>query len=263
MSHDADLMTGLHFARGLARDAGALALDWQARGSALRVEEKAPGDFVSAADRDVETFIRKRIAETFPGDAVLGEEEGGTMADRLWVIDPIDGTTNYLKGLPSWCVSIAFMVEGAYAIGVIEDPVHQVQYYGLRGHGAFRNGVPMAVSPVSSMANAHIAFAHYSGLPRGRSEAAFTALAGQGASFRDLGSGAIQLTYVAAGMMEGYFEASIRLWDVAAAFLLVEEAGGWTRGPFDPTNPSAAFPVTAGCPGIRAALDQATDHLFT
>ncbi|MGF1456772.1 MAG: inositol monophosphatase family protein [Alphaproteobacteria bacterium] len=264
---DAALIDRYGFAREVARKAGARAMDWRRRASGFAPEQKEPGDWVTAADRDVEQFIRQRIAERFPGDAVLGEEEGGTIGARTWVLDPIDGTTNYVHGIPFWCVSIGVLVDGAYAIGVIEDPTHGVQFHGQAGSGAFRSeagrrDTRLSVSTQSTLQGCRLAFAHQTKRDIEVSMEAFARAAREGATFRALGSGALHLACVAGGVLDGYFESAIHLWDIAAAALLIEEAGGWIKAPFDPDRPVAAFPVVAGTAGLQGPLEAATARLF-
>src|SRR5262249_26078142 len=123
----ADLTSRYLAAQSVAREAGGLALDYLADRSRLEVETKGPHDFVSAADRAVEALISRRLGAAFPGDAFLGEESGGMAAANsggpLWIVDPIDGTANFVRDIPDWCVSIGLLVEGRFEIGVIHVPV--------------------------------------------------------------------------------------------------------------------------------------------
>ena len=117
-----DLAARAAFAQELARTAGALATRYFRREIEFEAECKGPQDWVSAADRAVEAHIRAALARAFPGDAMLGEESGGALGDRLWVVDPIDGTLNFVHGVRYWCVSLAFVADGVREIGVIHDP---------------------------------------------------------------------------------------------------------------------------------------------
>ncbi len=267
MTDDA-LVARYAFARKVAREAGRLALDWRRHSSGFAPEEKSAGDWVTAADRDVERFIRERIAAIFPGDDILGEEGGGTLGPCAWVLDPIDGTSNYVHGLPFWCVSIGVMIEGSPTIGVLDDPTHGVQYHGLKGAGAVRSetGRPdkaLSVSGQMTLEHCTLGFAHQTKRDIKLSVDAYVRLARAGSRFRALGSGALHIALVAEGVLDGFYESAIHLWDVAAAAVLVEEAGGWIRAPFDPDNPLTAFPVIAGTPGIRTDFEEATEAFFT
>ena len=131
----------------IVREAGQLARDYFSRRESLEIEFKGQQDLVSIADRNVEEVLRERLAVSFPGDAVLGEEGGGgDGARRTWVLDPIDGTFNFLKGIPCWGVVAALVVDGRIEIGLTYDPVHDEMFTARRGGGAFRNGAPVRVS---------------------------------------------------------------------------------------------------------------------
>ncbi len=147
---ETDLARRLEVAQRVAREAGALALDYFRNRDRLAIEHKGKQDLVSIADRDVETLIRRELSAAFPGDQFIGEEEGDTEAERLWVIDPIDGTLNFLRGIPSWAVVIAWVENGRTLIGVTYDPVHDELWTARRGHGAYRNGQRITVTPAAS-----------------------------------------------------------------------------------------------------------------
>jgi len=140
----------------LIRDAGEMAAGFFARRGSLTRERKGPQDFVSVADREVEALIRSRLAAAFPADGFLGEESGGGAGERCWVVDPIDGTNNFLHGLPLWGVSIAYAIEGEPVIGLIYLPCIGRLYSAVRGGGARCNGAPIAVSGTGDLAEAMI-----------------------------------------------------------------------------------------------------------
>lgn len=219
-------MDRLEFARTLAREAGDLAH----RGFGRSVASlKGRHDVITAMDQEVERFIRAAITARYPRDAIFGEEEGGGRGDHLWLIDPIDGTANYARGIPHYCVSIGYLERGAPTIGVIYDPCHDNLYAAERGSGAYRNGDRLAVSPCDEIAQATVEC----GWSTRRSAEAYTALVGRvlgaGSAFRRAGSGALGLVDVAAGRVEGYCELHINAWDCAAGIVLVHEAGGFTN----------------------------------
>ena len=127
----------------LARDAGKRARDFWIRRGALTIELKGPQDFVTVADRDVETYIREEIARAFPGDHFLGEETAASFsgnAERLWIVDPIDGTHNFLRGIAFWNVSIAYVEDGVRTLGAVYDPAHDQLFHARRSAGAWREG---------------------------------------------------------------------------------------------------------------------------
>jgi myo-inositol-1(or 4)-monophosphatase len=143
----ADLDAQLAAAVPIVREAGQLALRYFRERDSLAIEHKGHQDLVSIADRSVEDLLRERLATAFPGDAVLGEEGGGSDdAARTWVLDPIDGTFNFLKGIPCWGVVAALVIDGELAIGLTYDPVHDEMFTARRGGGAQRNGTPIKVS---------------------------------------------------------------------------------------------------------------------
>jgi myo-inositol-1(or 4)-monophosphatase len=146
---DCDLDLRLLTARAVAAEAGKLAHDYFGRRAQLEIEHKGMQDLVSVADRAVEDLIRARLSSAFPEDDLLGEEGGG--AERrpgagLWVIDPIDGTANFLRGMPYWSVALAYVKDDRLQIGVTCDPVHDELFWAQRGGGAWRNHTPIRVS---------------------------------------------------------------------------------------------------------------------
>jgi myo-inositol-1(or 4)-monophosphatase len=230
------------FCRALARDAGKLAH----RGfGTSAVSLKGRHDVVTAMDREVERFIRAEIGARFPDDAVFGEEEGGGAGERLWMIDPIDGTANYARGLPRYCVSIGYLDHNVPMLGAIYDPSNDWLYSAARGVGAWCNGERLAVSAVDELTAATVEC----GWSTRRSAEDYTALIGRilgaGAAIRRAGSGALGLADVAAGRAEGYCELHINAWDCAAGIVLVREAGGHTNDFFSGAGIASGNPLLA------------------
>ena len=235
-------MDRFEFAKSLGREAGALAH----RGFGTTAGTlKGRHDVLTAMDAEVERFIRRAIAERFPGDTVIGEEEGGAASDRLWIIDPIDGTANYARGIPHYCVSIGFLEHGVPTIGVIHDPPHDALYAAAHGRGAWRNDVRLAVSPCDDLGAATVEC----GWSTRRPAQAYVDLVGRvlaaGGAIRRAGSGALGLVDVAAGRVEGYAELHINAWDCAAGIVLVREAGGVTNDFFAGDGLRAGNPLIA------------------
>jgi myo-inositol-1(or 4)-monophosphatase len=245
-------MTGDRYAfcRRLARDAGRMA--HTAFGTSATTL-KGRHDVVTAMDRDVEAFIRREIAAHFPGDAIIGEEEGGAAGERLWLIDPIDGTANYARGVPHYCVSIGYLEHRVPVIGAIYDPSHDWLYAAERGGGAWLNEARMHVSPVDAMGGATVEC----GWSLRRPNADYVALVDRvlraGGQVRRAGSGALGLCDVAAGRSEAYCELHINAWDCAAGILLVREAGGYCNDFFAGDGLASGNPVI----GTNAALASA------
>lgn len=188
---------------------------------------KGRQDYLTETDGAVERFVRAEIERHFPGDAVLGEEDGGALDPaRLWIVDPIDGTANFARQVPHFCISLGLMVDGQMLAGAIYEPMHDELFIAERGHGAWCNGVRMQVSAVAELPAASIEVGWSARLPAEPYLALMRDAVNAGCAVRRAGSGSLGLAYVAAGRSEGYAEAHINSWDVSAGLLLVQEAGG-------------------------------------
>ena len=188
---------------------------------------KGRQDYLTETDGAIERFVRAEIERRFPGDAVLGEEDGGVLdASRLWIVDPIDGTANFARQVPHFCISLGLMVEGEMLAGAIYEPMHDELFIAERGHGAWCNGIRMQVRPVAELTAASIEVGWSARLPAAPYLKLIQDAVDAGCAVRRAGSGALGMAYVAAGRSEGYAEAHINAWDVAAGLLLVQEAGG-------------------------------------
>jgi myo-inositol-1(or 4)-monophosphatase len=190
---------------------------------------KGEVDLVTEVDAEAEQVIRNELLGTFPTHGMLAEE-GGELAgeaDARWIVDPLDGTTNYAHGLSIFCVSIALERAGEVVLGVVHDPMGEETFIAERGRGATLNGDPINVSDTGELIRALIA----TGLPYDRAEMPealelFGRFAATTRGMRRLGSTALDLCYVAAGRLEGYYERGIWPWDLAAGSVILEEAGG-------------------------------------
>jgi len=212
-----------------ARAAGTVILRYLTRVEGLAVEEKARHDYVSEVDRLAEAEIVKELRRAYPDHAILGEESGQIgKSDKVWVVDPLDGTHNYLRGFPHFCVSIGFRDHGDLVYAVIYDPLRDELFSASKGDGAFVNDRRMRVSKRESLSGALLA----TGFPYRQREHIEPQLAMTRALLRDAedirrtGSAALDLAYVAAGRLDGYFEIGLKPWDMTAGCLLVREAGG-------------------------------------
>jgi len=196
-------------------------------------EKKGPIDLVTAADLEAERQFREFIDARFPAHVVLGEESGATAAStsgarHRWIIDPLDGTTNFAHGIALFCVSIALEIDGRVELGVVYDPVARELFTAERGGGARLNGQPIRVSARRDLVDGLLC----TGFPytirdaRGSQVDVFSAFLGQARAVRRLGSAAIDLCYVAAGRFDGFWELQLHAWDMAAGVLVIEEAGG-------------------------------------
>lgn len=215
------------FAGRLAREAGTLALRYFNHDLDYTPESKDDlQDWVSVADRSVEAHCRARLAAAFPGDTMLGEEGGGALGERTWIIDPIDGTLNFVHGVRYWCVSIAFVQHDVRTIGVVYDPPHDELFVAVAGRGARVNGRPMRVSACASLDRALLMQGYVYRHDLDAHLRLRRALVESGAEVKDHGAGALMLAHVAAGRFDAYLEPHMHPWDASAGLLLVEEAGG-------------------------------------
>ena len=223
---------------------------------------KGVQDLVSNADREIEALMRSRLAAEFPGDAFLGEESGrdsgGDSAAGIWVVDPIDGTDNFVRGMNGWCVSVAFVIGDAIEIGVIFDPVSGEEFVAHRGHGATLNGDPLAPPAVSSFSQGLFGLGYSLRRPPDPTIRVMTGLLAEKGMFQRTGSGALMLANVACGRYIGFYEAHINAWDCLAGIALVRESGGWTSDFLSGNGLFEGNPLAAGAPGMAEAMRRIT-----
>ncbi|MBI4183960.1 MAG: inositol monophosphatase [Proteobacteria bacterium] len=245
-------------AQAVAREAGKLALRHFRARDRLAIEHKGVQDLVSDADREVEDLIGGSLGAAFPGDSFFGEERGAgphpLRADRLWVIDPIDGTANFLRGLPQWAVSIAFVLGGEVEIGVIYDPVADELFAARRGGGAVRDGAPIRVSGCADLTRATVGIGFSYRRPAAAHVAAVSASLHGHCEYRRTGAGALGIAQVADGRVDAYWEAHMNAWDALAGVILVREAGGWTNDFLAGDGLAAGNAVLACTPALKDPL---------
>lgn len=212
-------------ARGLVRDFGEV--------EHLQVSRKGPGDFVSAADKKAEAIIFQELKKARPGYGFI-MEEGGIVAgegEYNWHIDPLDGTSNFLHGIPHFAISIGLQKGEELVAGVIYDPIKDELFYAEKGGGAFLNDRRLRVSSRSHLTDALLATGIPYAVHSNETRESFQRILGQVmprvAGVRRFGAAALDLAYVAAGRFEGYWESSLYSWDMAAGIVLVREAGGY------------------------------------
>ena len=250
-----DLDTLLHAAFDAARAGGVIVRD--TFGAAVDVRAKGPGDWVSAADTASERAVRQALGAAAPGIPVFGEEEGGDRGPRGWLVDPLDGTANFLHRFPVVGVSVALVEDGEPVVGVVHAPLLGDTYIARRGGGAYCNGRPLRVSD-RQPADGILA----TGTPFRAKRTRLTEYLGVFErallAFEDLrraGAASLDLAWTAAGSFDGYFEAALGPWDVAAGALLVREAGGrvtdW-RG--DPTDWLRSGDIVAAPPAVHERM---------
>ena len=223
-----DLDDRMHFAIDLARRAGELGLKYFRDLDNLAVESKGHQDLVSEADREVELFIRAAIAEAYRQDGIVGEEHAAVAGTtgHVWVIDPIDGTANFVRGIPAWCVVIACAREGETVVGVIHEPSTGETFYGRRSGGAFLNGKQIKASNGASLSEGSVGTGLSNRAETKNVVILITLIMAEGGVFYRNASGALMLAYAASGRLLGYVEEHMNAWDCLAGMLLVEEAGG-------------------------------------
>ena len=213
-------------------------------GSNVRVDKKGTIDLVTEVDVEVERACRALLGERFPDHDILAEEMGGSGRGRShrWVFDPLDGTTNFAHGVPIFCSALALEIDGDAVVGAVFDPNRQELFTAERGVGAWLNGSPLAVSTTPALIDALLV----TGFPYDVHETAddvlglFGAYVSKARAIRRLGSAAIDLCWVAAGRMDGFWEERLQPWDTRAAALIMSEAGGRVTGlDGGPWNPAA------------------------
>jgi myo-inositol-1(or 4)-monophosphatase len=214
-------------------------------GGPLAVDYKGEIDIVTEADRMSETLILENIRRRYPDHGILSEESpaSGTGASFRWVVDPLDGTTNYAHGFPVFCVSIALEKEGEVILGVVHNPMLQETFTVFKGEGAFLNGRRLKVSSVRTLSGSLLA----TGFPydirddKNNNLDFFSRMALSAQAIRRAGAAALDLCYVAAGRFDGFWELKLKPWDTAAGWLLVTEAGGevtdLTGAPYSLSSP--------------------------
>ena len=238
-------------ARALKRDFGEL--------EKLQVSLKGPANFVSAADRRAEETLYAELSKARPGYGFLGEEGGlqeGTDKTHVWIVDPLDGTTNFLHGIPQFAISIALERDGAVVAGLIYNPAIDEMFIAEKGKGAFLNEQRIRVAGRKRLADSVIAC----GLPHiGRGDLVMAqketgAMQAQVAGLRRFGAAALDLAWVAAGRLDGYWERDLKPWDMAAGLILVREAGGYVSDCDGGDDVLASASITAGNETIQKEL---------
>ena len=216
-----------------AHKGGDLIMKYRDRVDSIPVERKARGDYASDIDRACEALIRSELHRRYPDHAIVGEEDGksgGSSGDseHVWLIDPIDGTTNYLRGIPHYSISIALAIKGRIEHGVVYDPVRDELFAASRGEGTTLNNRRVRVSGRTELNGAILAaafpFRNRRLLPAYR--AMFDDMFEQVEDIRRAGVSSMDLAYVACGRLDGYWELALKPWDIAAGALLIQEAGG-------------------------------------
>ncbi len=207
------------------RAGGELALSYFNNREQLTIDCKGPQDYVSEADRAVEAKIVEILADAFPNDGFLGEEGAVSRAPREWVIDPIDGTTNFVRGLPYFCSTLALVEDDVLVAGWIFDPIHNNLYAAARGQGATLNGQPLRSAWRARFSEGLVGICHSSKLTAGELSGRINAALEAGAIMRQPGAGALILCDLAQGRLDAVFDQHLKPWDALAGLLIAKEAG--------------------------------------
>jgi len=245
-------------AAAIARQAGDLMRRLFLDREGIELSFKGPQDYLTQADAAVERLVQGRLGEAFPEDQFYGEETGGTFGQSVWVVDPIDGTANFARGIPHFCISIAYARDHVPMLGAIYNPMTDELFEGRRGHGAHLNGRRMRASAVDDIKRSQVELGWSPRRPPQDYVAMMRRVLDAGASFRRGGSGALGMAYVADGRSDGYAELHINSWDCLAGIVMVEEAGGWACDFLAGDGMTKGNPLLATAPGIRDQMIRAT-----
>ena len=248
----------------IARSGGALALDYFQRVSSLKIVDKGLQDFVSEADRAVELHIRSLIQAAFPEDGIVGEEHApkpGTSGYR-WIIDPIDGTTNFINAIPAWTVVLAVVKDDQTQIGVVFDPLHDEMFHAVRSKGATLNRVPLTCPSDTVFNRGSIGTGYCNRSSKARTMRMIEEVLARDGVFHRNASGAISLAYVSAGRLIGYIEEHMNAWDCLAGQLLVAEAGGRAEQQSADRMILQGGRVVVGSAGVFDELVRIADDVF-
>lgn len=221
-----NLQAALQVSQTAARNAGALLLKYLGK---VEVRKKGPRDLVTEADIQSQKLIQTTLLDQFPSHGFLGEEgdssDTHSDSETCWIVDPLDGTTNFVHTLPGFAVSIGLRHRGEMVLGTIYDPVADECFYATRGGGAFLNGQPISVSSCKQLENSLLVCSFPSKVDRdGEDVQRFLNIMTK-STVRRMGSAAVNLAYVACGRLDGYWASSLKIWDMAAGFVIATEAG--------------------------------------
>jgi myo-inositol-1(or 4)-monophosphatase len=254
-----EIATRYEFAQRLARGAGRIAKSYFRKPTALNIREKGLHDLVTEADLAIDRYLTDEIRRAFPDDGIVTEESGGDWTESVWVIDPLDGTQNFARGIGHFAISIAFHHAGSTEAGVVYNPVSGEMFTARRGFGAFCNGEPIAIRPTASAREAVIDAGYSSQRPVADYLTLLSRLTGASYGFLQNGSAAMGLAHVASGRIDGYCELFLNSWDVLAGALLVEEAGGWVSDFAADDGLRHGNAILACSPSLRSSLQTLTE----
>ena len=261
---NSDLVARTAQAVEIVEAAGRIGMNHFLRRDSLGIELKGHLDFVSEADREVEVAIRDALAASFPEDSIVGEEHAPAQGSSgfTWVIDPIDGTANFVAGIPVWCVVLAGVEEGRTVVAAIHDPNSGETFSAWRGGGARLNGSPLHLAKQPGIGAGTVGVGASNRSTRAGILSVIGAILSEEGRFFRNASGALALAYVAAGRLIGYVEQHMNAWDCLAGQLLVEEAGGSVELQDADLMIAEGGRVVVGAPGVFAALVRIADAAY-
>jgi len=248
----------------VAQQGGALAVDFFRKVGDLTIEDKGPQDFVSEADKAVEMHIRDLIEAAHPDDGIVGEEGDSkpSATGYTWIIDPIDGTANFISAIPAWTVVVAVVRDDRTQIGVTLDPLHDELFVAVRGGGATLNGAPVSCPPDAVLTRGTVGTGFSNRISRTAAVDLIGRILSAGGLFHRNASGALSLAYVAAGRLIGYVEEHMNAWDCLAGQLLIEEAGGRIEQQSAGAMIAGGGRVVAGSAGVFDELVAMADAAY-
>jgi myo-inositol-1(or 4)-monophosphatase len=254
-SHDLDAF--LDRAIAAARAGGEVVREGARNRATLQIERKQSNDFVSVIDKGSERAILELLSARFPSHAFIAEETGSSgSSEYVWLIDPLDGTTNFLHGFPHYCVSVALRIDEKIMVGVVFDPLNNRMFTATRGGGAYLNGERIGVSGRAGLSEAVIGtgipFTDWTFLDAYLD--ALRIVMQRCGGIRRAGAGALDLAFVAAGWLDGFWEKNLHPWDVGAGSLLIQEAGGIVSDFSGGGQYMTAGQIVAGSPGVHREL---------
>lgn len=256
----------LQVACEIAREAGQHALSYFADRGRLKIRDKGPQDMFSQADVETELLIREKLAAAFPEDGFFGEETEPAKlesAEGTWVVDPIDGTACFVVGIPTWCVSIAFVRDGRIEVGVIYDPNSDELFSAVLGQGAFLNGQRISVAKAEDFTGGMTGFSFSHRATPQDIVGVLEGLLAAGGMFYRNGSGALTLAYVACGRLNAFFEPHMNSWDSSAGILMIREAGGWANDTLANDGLARGSMVMAAAAGLAGPLQKLVEDSFS
>ena len=264
IKEDSKLNTRSQLAIDIAKSGGALALNYFQRVASLDIVDKGLQDFVSEADQNVELHIRKLIEDAYPEDGIVGEEHAPkpSKSGFNWVIDPIDGTTNFINAIPVWCVVLAVVKDDRTQIGVIFDPVHGEVFHAVQDQGAALNDQPLICPANTAMNRGSIVTGYCNRSSKQNTARLITEVLARDGVFHRNASGALSLAYTAAGRLIGFVEEHMNAWDCLAGQLIIAEAGGRVEQQSADQMIAEGGRVVAGSAGIFDELVRIADTVF-